>query len=160
VRRRGGRAGARRGPCCLVAEQCRDPVGQAIVDYACGFERRMAPQAEGGWRMLQIHPDARTPPAVRAEIARSDEPSGTPARRYGVSSETIRTWRRRGPEDRLDHTARPHKLPWKATQEERAVVCACAGRPTSPSATSPSWSATCCPSSIAAASGASSAPKD
>ncbi len=74
--------------------------------------------------MLQIHPNARTTPAVRAEIARSDEPSGVLAGRYGVSTETIRKWRRRGPEDCLDRSARPHRLPWKATEEERAVVCA------------------------------------
>src|SRR4028119_1065734 len=74
--------------------------------------------------MLQIHPNARTTPAVRAEIARSDEPTGVLARRYGVSTETVRKWRKRGPEDCLDHSARPHRLPWKATEEERAVVCA------------------------------------
>jgi transposase len=42
----------------------------------------------------------------------------------GVSTETIRKWRKRGPEDCLDRSARPHTLPWKATEEERAVVCA------------------------------------
>jgi len=73
--------------------------------------------------MLQIHPNARTTPATRAEIARSDEPSGVLAGRYGVSTETIRKWRKRGPADCLDHSARPHRLPWKATEEERAVVC-------------------------------------
>jgi transposase len=74
--------------------------------------------------MLQIHPNARTTPVVRAEIARSDEPSGVLARRFGVSTETVRKWRKRGPDDCLDHSARPHRLPWKATEEERAVVCA------------------------------------
>src|ERR687885_1894928 len=74
--------------------------------------------------MLRIHPNARTTPAVRAEIARSDEPTGMLAKRFGVSTETIRKWRRRGPEDCLDHSARPHRLPWKATEEERALVCA------------------------------------
>src|SRR5215210_1671823 len=74
--------------------------------------------------MLQIHPNARTTPVVRAEIARSDEPSGVLAKRYGVSTETVRKWRKRGPDDCLDHSARPHQLPWKATDEERAVVCA------------------------------------
>jgi hypothetical protein len=39
--------------------------------------------------MLSIHPNARTTPAVRAEIARSAEPTGE-AGRYGVSTETIR----------------------------------------------------------------------
>src|SRR5215210_7211108 len=73
--------------------------------------------------MLQIHPNARTTPAVRAEIARSGEPSGVLAQRYGVSTETVRKWRKRGPGDCLDRSARPHKLPWKASEEERAVVC-------------------------------------
>src|SRR3712207_1038785 len=74
--------------------------------------------------MLRIHPNARTTPAVRAEIARSGEPSGVLARRFGVSAETVRKWRKRGPGDCLDRSAKPHKLPWKATDEERAVVCA------------------------------------
>src|ERR671921_15991 len=74
--------------------------------------------------MLQIHPNARTTPVVRAEIARSAEPSGVLARRFGVSTETVRKRRKRGPEDCRDHSARPHKLPWKATEEGRAVVCA------------------------------------
>src|SRR3954451_23945862 len=74
--------------------------------------------------MLQIHPNARTTPVVRAEIARSGESTGVLARRFGVSTETIRKWRKRGVEDCLDHSARPHHLPWKATEGERAVVCA------------------------------------
>ena len=74
--------------------------------------------------MPQIHANARTTPAVRAEIARSGEPSGTLAKRYGVSAETVRKWRKRGAGDCLDRSARPHRLAWKATDEERAVVCA------------------------------------
>src|SRR5918997_1977523 len=74
--------------------------------------------------MLAIHPNARTTPAVRAEIARSGEPTGVLAERYGVSTETVRKWRRRGPEDCRDRSSRPRKLPWKASEEERAVVCA------------------------------------
>jgi transposase InsO family protein len=74
--------------------------------------------------MLSIHPNARTTPAVRAEIARSAEPSGALAERYGVSTETIRKWRQRGLADCRDRSSRPHKLPWKASEEERAVVCA------------------------------------
>jgi transposase len=74
--------------------------------------------------MPTVHPKARTTPAVRAEIARSTEPTGVLARRYGVSTETIRKWRKRGPADCQDHSSRPHKLPWKATEEERAIVCA------------------------------------
>ena len=74
--------------------------------------------------MHAIHANARTTPAVRAEIARSTEPSGTLAQRYGVSTETIRKWRKRGAADCQDHSSRPHKLPWKASEEERAIVCA------------------------------------
>jgi hypothetical protein len=95
--------------------------------------------------MPQIHPNARTTPVTRAEIARSHEPSGALARRYGVSTETIRKWRRRGPGDCLDRSARPHRLPWKATEEgskrrfERRRLARwsarCAGPPTSPSTT-------------------------
>ena len=74
--------------------------------------------------MLAIHPNARTTPAVRAEIARSGEPTGALARRYGVSTETVRKGRRRGAADCRDRSSRPHRLPWKASEEERAVVCA------------------------------------
>src|ERR687894_2376426 len=73
--------------------------------------------------MPQIHPNARTTPVTRSEIARSGEPSGVLARRYGVSTETIRKWRRRGVTDCRDRPSRPHKLPWKASEEERAIVC-------------------------------------
>jgi transposase InsO family protein len=73
--------------------------------------------------MLAIHPNARTTPAVRAEIARSAEPTGELARRFGVSTETVRKWRKRGAEDCRDRSSRPRKLPWKASEEERAVVC-------------------------------------
>jgi transposase InsO family protein len=74
--------------------------------------------------MLAIHPNARTTPATRAEIARSAEPAGVLARRYGVSAETVRKWRRRGAADCQDRSARPRKLAWKASEEERAIVCA------------------------------------
>jgi transposase-like protein len=57
--------------------------------------------------MHAIHANARTTPAVRAEIARSAEPTGVLARRYGVSTETIRKWRQRGPADCQDHSSRP-----------------------------------------------------
>jgi transposase InsO family protein len=74
--------------------------------------------------MLAIHPNARTTPAVRAEIARSGALTGELARRFGVSTETVRKWRKRGPAECRDRSSRPHKLPWKASEEERAVVCA------------------------------------
>src|SRR4051812_37697634 len=72
--------------------------------------------------MLQIPPNARTTPVTRAEIAGSQERTGVLAQRYGVSTETIRKWRKRGAADGLDHAARPHQLPWKATEAERTIV--------------------------------------
>ena len=74
--------------------------------------------------MLAIHPQAHTTPVVRAETARSPESSGVLAKRYDVSTETIRKWRKRGPDACHDRSARPHKLPWRASDEERAIVCA------------------------------------
>ena len=73
--------------------------------------------------MSHIHPNARTTPAVRAAIALSAEPSGVLAKRYGVSTETMRKWRRRGVEDCQDHSAHPKHLRWRACEEERAIVC-------------------------------------
>lgn len=74
--------------------------------------------------MRAIHPQAGTTPAVRAEIARSPKRSGMLAKRYGVSAETIRKWRKRGPDACQDRSARPHKLPWRASDEKRAIMCA------------------------------------
>jgi hypothetical protein len=73
--------------------------------------------------MHAVHANARTTLAVRAEIARSREPTGVLAQRYSVSTETIRKWRQRGPADCQDRSSRPHKLPWKAT-DGRAGPCA------------------------------------
>src|SRR3954469_24623107 len=98
-------------------------LGDRGVRLALRRPRASAPDGRSGL-MLSIHPNARTTPAVRAEIARSGGPTGELARRYGVSTETVREWRKRGPDDCLDRSARPHKLPWKASGEERAVVCA------------------------------------
>ena len=46
--------------------------------------------------MHSLHPQARTTPAVRQEIARSTEPTGVLAQRFSVSTETVRKWRKRG----------------------------------------------------------------
>jgi hypothetical protein len=59
---------------------------------------------------------------------RRNRPLGGINRRLGpalhVSTETVRKGRKRDAEDCQDHSARPHQLPWKASEEERAVVCA------------------------------------
>lgn len=72
--------------------------------------------------MLAIHPRACNTPAIRTEIAHSHDNSGVLALRYCVSSKTIRKWRRRGPDAYQDRSAMPHKLPWRAPDEERAIV--------------------------------------
>src|SRR5918998_706259 len=97
-------------------------LGGGGIRLALRRPRAEAAPEEGDGLMLAIHPNARTTPAVRAEIARSGEPSGVLARRYGVSPETIRKWRQRGPAACRDRSSRPHRLPWKASEEERAVV--------------------------------------
>src|SRR3954466_2208796 len=98
-------------------------LGDRGVRVALRRPRASAPDGRDGL-MLSIHPNARTTPAVRAEIARSTEPTGALAKRYGVSTETVRKWRERGAADCRDRSSRPRKLPWKASEEERAVVCA------------------------------------
>ena len=116
---------------CLVAERCWDRRRWAIEDYAgvslaCGAH----PLAAGGRDAVHSSPSPHHP-AARSEIARSAEPTGVLAQRFGMSTETIRKWRKRGAQDCQDHSSRPHKLPWKATQEERAIGCAI--RPAFPS---------------------------
>ena len=73
--------------------------------------------------MTQIHPQARTTPVVRAEIVRSTEPTSVVAKRYGISDETVRKWRKRGEQACQDRSSRPKRLPWRATDEERAIIC-------------------------------------
>jgi transposase InsO family protein len=74
--------------------------------------------------MVQIHPQARTTPAVRAEIARSAEPTSVVAKRYGISDETVRKWRKRGEQAVHDRSSRPKRLAWRMSEEDRAIVCA------------------------------------
>ena len=74
--------------------------------------------------MMQIHPQARTTPAVRAEIARSTEPARVVAKRYGISDETVRKWRKRGEQQCQDRSSRPKRLAWRMSEEERAIICA------------------------------------
>jgi hypothetical protein len=78
----------------------------------------------GDGLMLAIHPERPHHPGR----ARRDRPLGRALRRAGRAlrrlTETVRKWRKRGAADCRDRSSRPHRLPWKATEEERAVVCA------------------------------------
>jgi hypothetical protein len=60
--------------------------------------------------MHAIHAKARSTASIRAKIACSAEPTGVLARRDGVSMETIRKWRKRGPADCQDRSGRAQKL--------------------------------------------------
>lgn len=41
---------------------------------------------------------------------------------YGISAETMRRWRKRGASDCLDRSTRAHRLSWKTTEEESAII--------------------------------------
>jgi hypothetical protein len=45
------------------------------------------------------------------------------ARHSGISDETVRKWRRRGSDACQNRSSRSLKLAWKASGEERAIVC-------------------------------------
>jgi transposase-like protein len=79
--------------------------------------------------MLAIHPQARTTPAVRREIAGSREPSGVLAARYGISPETVRKWRQRGVQDCQDRSSRPTNCPGKPQRRSGRSSVRCAAPP-------------------------------
>ena len=62
--------------------------------------------------------------AVRAEIARSAEPASIVAKRYGISDETVRKWRKPGEQAAQDRSSRPKRPAWRMSEEERAIICA------------------------------------
>jgi transposase-like protein len=57
---------------------------------------------------LRLHKNARTTPAVRAEIAASTEGVSALARRYGVGRVTARKWKHRA--DPMDRSHTAHHL--------------------------------------------------
>jgi len=70
--------------------------------------------------MVQIHPKARTAPALLADIARSTEPVSVLAKRYGIRDEAVRKWRRRGEQEIQDRLSRPNRLAWRMNEDERS----------------------------------------
>lgn len=58
--------------------------------------------------MIALHKQARTTPAVRAEIAASSESAHTLACRYGVTEATVYKWKSRETVQDRSHTA--HRL--------------------------------------------------
>jgi len=70
--------------------------------------------------MIALHKQARTTPAVRAEIAASPESVAALARRYNVTEMTIRKWKSRSEFHDRSHTA--HRLQTNLTPAQEAIV--------------------------------------
>ena len=70
--------------------------------------------------MIALHKNARTTPAIRAEIAASTDSVVALAQRYGISEETARKWKRRTSVHDASHT--PHRLQTTLTPAQERVV--------------------------------------
>ena len=70
--------------------------------------------------MVSLHKQARTTPAVRAEIAASTDSVSVLAARYGVTPPTIYKWRSRKSVHDLSHTA--HRLQTTLSTAQEAIV--------------------------------------
>lgn len=70
--------------------------------------------------IIALHKNARTTPAIRAEIAASTDSVVALARRYGVSEETARKWKKRTSVHDASHT--PHRLQTTLTPAQERVV--------------------------------------
>ena len=70
--------------------------------------------------LIAPHKNARTSPAVRAEIARSNESAAALARRFGVTAQTIYKWKKRESVHDLSHTA--HRLQTTLTPAQEMIV--------------------------------------
>ena len=70
--------------------------------------------------MSQVHPQARTTPRTRAEIAADTAPVSVLAERYNVTKATVRKWR--GRQSMNDRSHRPHLLHTTLSPAQEAVV--------------------------------------
>ena len=70
--------------------------------------------------LIALHKNARTSPAVRAEIARSTESSAALAKRFSVTADTIYKWKKRESVHDLSHTA--HRLQTTLTPAQEMIV--------------------------------------
>ncbi len=70
--------------------------------------------------LIALHKQARTTPAVRADIAASNEPVAVLARRFNVTEMTIRKWKSRDSVHDRSHTA--HRLQTTLTPAQEAVA--------------------------------------
>ena len=70
--------------------------------------------------MITLHKNARTTPAVRAEIAASSDSAAALARRFNVTEATIYKWKSRDSVHDRSHTA--HRLQTTLTSAQEAIV--------------------------------------
>ena len=70
--------------------------------------------------LIALHKNARTTPAVRAEIAASDEPASVLAQRFGITEQTVYKWKKRDVFGDRSHTA--HNLQTVLTPAQETVV--------------------------------------
>ena len=70
--------------------------------------------------LIALHKNARTTPAVRAEIAASNEPARVLAQRFGITEQTVYKWKKRDVFADRSHTA--HHLQTVLTPAQEAVV--------------------------------------
>ena len=70
--------------------------------------------------LIALHKNARTTPAVRAEIAASSETAPVLAQRYGITEQTIYKWKKREVFGDRSHTA--HHLQTVLTPAQETVV--------------------------------------
>lgn len=69
---------------------------------------------------INLHKNARTTPAVRAQMAASDESATSLATRFGVSIATASKWKKRSNINDLPHTA--HRLQTTLSKEQETIV--------------------------------------
>lgn len=70
--------------------------------------------------MIALHKNARTTPAIRAEIAASTDSAETLAVRHGVTLMTVYKWKKRTSTNDLPHTA--HRLQTTLTPAQETIV--------------------------------------
>ncbi|OLH89871.1 transposase, partial [Xanthomonas oryzae pv. oryzae] len=70
--------------------------------------------------LIALHKNARTTPAVRAEIAASNETASVLAQRFGITDQTVYKWKKRDVFGDCSHTA--HRLQTVLTPAQESVV--------------------------------------
>jgi transposase InsO family protein len=70
--------------------------------------------------LIALHKNARTTPAVRAEIAASSDTAAVLAQRYGITEQTVYKWKKRSVFGDRSHTA--HRLQTVLTPAQEAIV--------------------------------------